>query len=169
MWWLHFKNLHCFIEKSYLETPNCMQWLIIWSLSKCVSDRAGFASFLFTILQGCSHFVFSSTCRNLKQSLTSVELHGVYTLVRQGKIIRTLRALLPAEILQTLIKVCSLHLQIESVAITVTAAGLSNTIVYNACCILFLGQLKCYEFKWMGRGHTTEKWQNLLSAEWQRG
>lgn len=165
MWWLHSKNLHCFIEKSYLETPNCMQWLLVWSLSKCQSDGVGFASFLCTILQGCSHFVFSSTCRNREQSLTSVELHWVYTLVRQGKIIRTFRALLPPEILQTLTKSCSLHLQIKDGDITVTPAVLSDAVVHSTCCILFVGKLKCYKFKWVAQGHTMEKWQSLLGAE----
>lgn len=157
LWWLHFKHLHCLIRRAYLEAPNCMQWLLVWSLR----DEAGFASFLFTILQGCSHFIFSSTCRNLKQSLTSLELHWVYTLLWQGKIIHTVRALLPAEILQTLIKFCSLHLQLKDGDIAVTAADLSNAVVHSAFCILFTGELKCYKFKWVAQGHTT-KWKSLL-------
>lgn len=124
MSWLHFKNLSCFIEKSSLETPTCTQWLLIWGLAKCLSNGAGFASFLFTVLLGCQHSVFSATCRNLQQSLTSVQLRWVYTLVWQGKIICTLTALLSSEILQVLIKSCSLLFQMMNGNISVTAAVL---------------------------------------------
>lgn len=72
--------------------------------------------------------------------------------------------LLPAEILQALIKACSPHFQIKNGDITVTDAVLSNAVVHSTC-ILFMGELKHYKFKCVAQDHTTEKWQSLLSAE----